>query len=113
MPKLSINKTLESQWKSVYKSRLKKTGMSELMRTADKRLNTPKCYFHKTAATAITKKALAETMRDNFARCIRDIQQLNDSFKEWTDAEAAFLKELIQDMQTEEQFWKGRVKVLN
>jgi hypothetical protein len=107
-PIFGTKKSLETQWKSVYKKRNPKRGTSELFKKLDVALQA-KGYDRKVfVQTHLGDNAESDAKR--FVKGIGDaviaIDKQYKKFPDWTDKEHKFLKQLLTELEAEHRFWQ-------
>lgn len=111
-PIIGSKKTIESQWKAIYKKRLPKRGTSELLRLVDTALGTKTYDAQNFVKTHLGNNAKSDCERfvkgftDNHAKVERQFRK----FKDWTPKEQAFLDQVLKEMKREKTFWATEAK---
>lgn len=104
-------KTLESQWKAIYKPRLPKRGVSEKLRQFDSVVGTASYDVE----TFVSKVAGSDSDVKRFFKGLSDLSQaLSDIERKyakdgWTTAEKAFLGGVHVDLEDAKDYWKRQL----
>lgn len=89
---------VETQFKKIYKSRLTKTGMSELLREIDKEFSE---YNHLTALSKAKVEDSIPDVKKWETKLDEAVESINKIFKkkiDWTPAETTFIEKLIKEI---------------